>query len=243
MNALIRTHQNKPVTTSRLVAEKFGKEHKDVLRSIRNLASSDDGFGQRNFAPTDFIDGQGKKYTEYIITRDGFTMLVMGFSGKDAMRFKIEYIEAFNEYERVVNEVQDQNAAVINHIEKLTEAISNLAIGYNARMNGFEERLNRLEARPTVPALTAQSLSEQEEKRYTITEYAKRNDVLMEVDGFQDKLGQRAYNLCLKRKLKPEKIEIEGFDRHINKYPESILRTVFSEFLWGSGKRRDLFHN
>ena len=90
------------VTTSRKVAEVFEKQHKDVLRAIRELEMPED-FGQRNFAPSEYeaTNNLGKtvKYPEYLITKDGFSLLVMGFTGKKAMEFKIAFINAFNTME------------------------------------------------------------------------------------------------------------------------------------------------
>lgn len=84
-----------PVVSSRDIAKTFGKEHKDVLRAISNLECSDD-FGRRNFAPSSYINKQNKSQPEYLITKDGFAFLVMGFTGKEAATFKEKYITAFN---------------------------------------------------------------------------------------------------------------------------------------------------
>lgn len=91
-------------TTSLQVAEYFGKQHKDVIRAIRNMASEISPHEhERNFAPM-FVDiktGQGatRQSIAYTLTRDGFTLLAMGFTGKQAFRFKVEYIAAFNKLE------------------------------------------------------------------------------------------------------------------------------------------------
>jgi anti-repressor protein len=70
-------------TTSLDVAEKFGKMHKDVLKAIRNLECPEE-FKRRNFAPRDYRDDRGKDQKSYLISRDGFTLLAMGFTGKGA---------------------------------------------------------------------------------------------------------------------------------------------------------------
>jgi len=84
-----------PMTTSRKVAERFGKQHKDVLRAIRALLPSEDE-GQRNFAPTSYADSQGKLQPEYLISKDGFCLLAMGFTGSEALTWKRRFIKAFN---------------------------------------------------------------------------------------------------------------------------------------------------
>lgn len=83
------------VTDSLTVAEVFGKRHADVIRSIETLECSQE-FTQRNFALSDYKDSTGRTLRKYIMTQDGFSFLVMGYTGKDAARFKEMYIGEFN---------------------------------------------------------------------------------------------------------------------------------------------------
>jgi Rha family phage regulatory protein len=94
---LVIDYHHKPVTTSLLVAERFGKRHDDVLRAIRGLDCSPE-FSLRNFTESNY-GLRGKQYPMYYITKDGFAFLVMGFTGLTAARFKEEYIEQFNKME------------------------------------------------------------------------------------------------------------------------------------------------
>ncbi|MCX0443440.1 Rha family transcriptional regulator [Aeromonas veronii] len=82
-------------TTSRQVAELFGKDHRNVLRAIR-LLDCDEEFTALNYELTDFIDKNGDPRPEYLMTKDGMVFLVMGFTGKKAAQFKLLYIRAFN---------------------------------------------------------------------------------------------------------------------------------------------------
>jgi len=100
---LITTTNGQPMTTSLVIAEKFGKRHTDVLRSIANLECSDD-FSQRNFASADYLDVQGKPRQMFNITRDGFSFLAMGFTGKKAAEWKEKFITAFNTMERTIRQ-------------------------------------------------------------------------------------------------------------------------------------------
>ena len=84
--------------TSLQVAEHFGKRHRDVLRAIRNLGCSAE-FNERNFALVDYIDDKGERRPQYHVTRDGFAMLAMGFTGSQAVRWKEAYISTFNAME------------------------------------------------------------------------------------------------------------------------------------------------
>lgn len=90
--AVINGH---PTTTSRDIAETFGKRHADVLARIRSLDCSKE-FNERNFSSIEYLDGKGVHNTEYRITRDGFSFLCMGFTGARAAQWKEKYIDTFN---------------------------------------------------------------------------------------------------------------------------------------------------
>ena len=91
---------------SRFVAEFFEKNHRDVLRSIWMLIDDDSGlskkFRQRNFAQSNYTNEQGHKQPCFYLTRDGFTLLAMGFTGKKAAHFKELYIQRFNQMEKFI---------------------------------------------------------------------------------------------------------------------------------------------
>ena len=84
---------DRPVVSSRDIARVFEKEHKIVLRSIRDLDCSK-SFSLLNFEESTYETERGKEYPEYLITRDGFTFLAMGFTGAKAAEFKEKYIAA-----------------------------------------------------------------------------------------------------------------------------------------------------
>ena len=101
---VVISHDNKAVTTSQSVAEYFGKQHKNVLQSIENLkADLPKDLYQLNFQliqiDTDLGIGRTRQDPAYELTRDAFTLLAMGFTGKAALAFKLAYIEAFNKLE------------------------------------------------------------------------------------------------------------------------------------------------
>lgn len=113
------------VVSSKMVAEKFGKEHKNVLRDIENLMNeirrlnfeqSSEG-GQLNFEHTQmfykttYTNEQNKqRYPMYLMNRDGFSLLVMGFTGKEALQWKIKFIDAFNEMERALIDMEEPDS-------------------------------------------------------------------------------------------------------------------------------------
>ena len=92
------SENNRLVVSSRKVAEVFEKQHKHVMESIRELDCEEE-FNESNFRPVEYCDAKGEMRPEYLITRDGFTLLAMGFTGAKAMQWKIKYIEAFNAME------------------------------------------------------------------------------------------------------------------------------------------------
>ena len=124
-----KRNEEKLITTSLQVAEVFEKEHARVLRDIRELSCSED-FRNGNFAKSSYINSQNKKQPMYQITKDGFVLLVMGYTGEKAMKFKEDYIKAFNKMEnelrRIYTErqqwqIERDKGVVIRHI--LTDTI------------------------------------------------------------------------------------------------------------------------
>ena len=93
------------------VAENFEKRHKNVIQSIEKL-KVDDEFNRLNFQPVEYKDEKGEMRPAYTMTRDGFTLLVMGFTGYKAMEWKVKYIKAFNAMEARLKEGAAREAAL-----------------------------------------------------------------------------------------------------------------------------------
>lgn len=83
------------MTTSKVVADVFGKPHRNIARDIRSLSCSEE-FSLLNFEQSEYTTERGKTYKCYNITKDGFFMLAMGFTGKKAAYWKEEFIKEFN---------------------------------------------------------------------------------------------------------------------------------------------------
>lgn len=124
-----KRNEERLIMTSLKIAEKFDKEHTHVLRDIRNMECSNT-FRESNFGLSSYKSVQGKMLPMYEVTRDGFTLLAMGYTGKEAMKFKEDYINAFNtmesELKRIYTECQQwqierDKGVVIRHI--LTDTI------------------------------------------------------------------------------------------------------------------------
>lgn len=93
--------EERVAVTSLDVAETFEKGHKNVLRDIETLGCSEE-FNRLNFEPISYADTMNRKQKAYVMTRDGFTLLVMGYTGELAMRFKEAYIKQFNAMEKAL---------------------------------------------------------------------------------------------------------------------------------------------
>ena len=104
MNDIILSMQNgEPVVSSRQIAENFDKNHRDVLRAVDNLKEDVRNFAQMFFESTE-PDSYGREQRAFLMNRDGFTLLAMGFTGKAALEWKLKYIAAFNEMEKKLTE-------------------------------------------------------------------------------------------------------------------------------------------
>lgn len=96
---ILSVKNNEAVVSSRQIAESFGKEHRNVMQSIKNLSAENSAVTQM-FYKSEYTAGTGKKYPMYLMNRDGFSLLAMGFTGKEAVQWKLKYIAAFNAMEK-----------------------------------------------------------------------------------------------------------------------------------------------
>jgi len=116
-----------PRVSSLAVAEHFQKRHTEVLRSIRSITPEvAPEFNERNFASVEYADEKGEMRPMYQLSRDGFTLLAMGFAGKKALTWKIRYIEAFNAMERALrgNEAKPKQHALPSRQDTLERQIA-----------------------------------------------------------------------------------------------------------------------
>lgn len=102
---VVVVEEKTPFTTSLNVAQYFGKLHRHVCRDIENLKVSEgmpEEFWASNFGRSDYVDSRGKMQRMFRMTRDGFTLLVMGYTGPKALKFKIAYIRQFDAMEAYI---------------------------------------------------------------------------------------------------------------------------------------------
>lgn len=117
---LARRDDGSVTVTSKQVADHFGKNHRDVLRAVRLMECTDD-FRARNFTHSSYTSLQNKELECYDITRDGFAFLAMGFTGKDAAKWKEAYILAFNAMESELKRKDESTMALLNRAVALME--------------------------------------------------------------------------------------------------------------------------
>lgn len=162
------------LTTSRKVAEKFNKRHSDLLRCIQDLQLPKD-YLERNFAPIFYVDSYNRKQSEFAISKDGFTFLVMGFTGKKANNFKIDFIEAFNKMEGALKSDTWMSEALVLNLDKHnqiknTKSVANLIYsngGVDA-VKAYHTLSTKLHAGCSVSAIKNKHLQLENESRKSL---------------------------------------------------------------------------
>ena len=103
---LVKIVQNQAFADSRIIAEHFGKAHRNVMRDIDRLIENLKENNAQNitllFSKRKWVNEINREYEYYELNRDGFSLLVMGFTGKEALKWKLKYIEAFNLMEKAL---------------------------------------------------------------------------------------------------------------------------------------------
>lgn len=119
---VIQSSNGNDVTTSLIVAQVFGKEHKNVLRDIESLSCSED-FNRLNFERITYKDARNREQTAYEMTKDGFSFLVMGYTGSKAGEFKERFINEFNRREALL---KDDDYILMRSQQILQKRVENL---------------------------------------------------------------------------------------------------------------------
>lgn len=214
------------LTNSILVAKKFDRNHRDVLDTIRELIKGcAENSADPMFEETTYVHPQnGQTYPMFIMNRDGFTLLAMGFTGDKALRFKLDYIKAFNAMEEALKKPKP-----LTKSQQTLEAVKQLCEIAQQQVE-LEQRQIEMESEQK---LLAQKVSHIED--------AIKPNGFMSVMGFANihslNLGDKAANSigrlaskwCKRRGVKPEKVRCSRFGE-VNTYPMEALRVCFAEF-------------
>lgn len=156
MNQLVIMKNRQAVTSSTSIADNFDKRHDHILRDIRDLAKDVPDFGEMFFETTE-PDSYGRHRRIYLMNRDGFTLLAMGFTGKKAMEFKLKYIKAFNEMENQLQpksiedliimqaesmkEVKERIGAVEKKQDDITQILSLNPVEWRKKVNNIINKI------------------------------------------------------------------------------------------------------
>ena len=132
---ILSTQNGEPVASSRDVAKRFGKEHKHVLAAIRQLLVAENS-ATKFFHETEF-EYRGQKFPEYLMNRDGFSLLAMGFTGKEALEWKLKYIDAFNQMEKKLTNPEPESTEML---------LSRALIAANSVIDTERKKVKALEA-------------------------------------------------------------------------------------------------
>ena len=148
MSELINVQQvdGQLLVSSREIATNFEKQHKHVIEKIENNRAENSAI-QEMFIESTYIASNGKTNKEFLITRDGFSLLVMGFTGSKAMNWKLRYIEAFNKMEQ-------QLKNPFSNMSKELQAI----LLVDKRQQELDNRITTIEDKMTVNYELAENL-------------------------------------------------------------------------------------
>ena len=206
MTDLVFKGQNgQALTNSLLVAEKFGKRHADVVRAIENSltkgSESTNAKLRSSFVLSSYIDNKGEERPMYIMDRDGFSVIAMGFTGDKAMDFKVEFISAFNAMEKKLKELSAP--------QTYAEALRRLA--------------DEVEEKERTKALLEQKTEQLDESKewYSIKRWAKEHNMNWRSINWR-KMKALSYGLGYKIK----KIFDANYGR-VNIYHINVFKTYF----------------
>ena len=226
-NLVFKGQNDQVITTSLLVAETFEKEHRNVLKSIRKLMSATNVAVAQMFDETTYVNEQGKEQPMFVMNRDGFTLLAMGFSGEKALEFKVKYINAFNKMEAELKSQQtkqlsaaesllqsvqllvahERQLAILEHNQKnMQGAINSLydkVYGMQFQTNMIEQKLNN------------------EIDRYTVIGYCSAHNIPMTLTEASI-IGGMCSRMCKKRNIPLEPIADRRFGK-VNTYPSELI--------------------
>lgn len=232
------------VVSSRKVAEDFGKEHKIVMRGIREILSVQFCTDlSEMFYATTYIDIQSRKQPEYLMNRDGFTLLAMGFKGRKAFEWKLKYINAFNKMEKQLKELSaPQTLDGLFNIDNLYLIVSKLKEEHDGLKSEIAAKdvtiaeqkitIKNLEAQVKSTLLLPETLevATDDDRLYTVTDIATEFGITARL------LNQLLLDWNLQRKVGAHYELCEGFDE--SKYVHyKFFRGDKTQMKWtGSGR-------
>ena len=208
MTDLVIMKEQEAVTTSLSVAEVFGKRHDHVLQDIKNLIP--EIMGVKMFIESSYKNSRGREYPMYYMNRDGFSLLVMGYTGKEALKFKLSFIEQYNRMEQYIKEQQSVENVEGTREEEFRLALTGVEYASRVLRTDTTSNIKMLEKAHEEFNVTTAALPKyvDEEVTRSLTELLKANGVatsaakvnseliklgILEVKERPSKSGMKAY--------------------------------------------------
>ena len=231
-NLVFRGQNDQVKTNSVLVAKVFNKEHGKVMRDIANLKCSND-FRAANFGLSSYVNEQNKEFPMYEMTKDGFTFLVMGYTGQKAAEFKEAYINAFNTMEA---ELKSKQTKQLSAAESLLQSVQ-LLVAHERQLAILEHNQKNMQG--ALRSLSDRVYSMQFETdmvkqkinneidRYTVIGYCSAHNIPMTRKEAAI-IGGMCSRMCKKRKIFVESIADPRFGK-VNTYPSELIAEVIND--------------
>ena len=230
---VFRGQNDQVITTSLLVAETFEKEHRNVLKSIRKLMSATNVAVAQMFDETTYVNEQGKEQPMFFMNRDGFTLLAMGFSGEKALKFKVDYINAFNKMEA---ELKSQQTKQLSAAESLLQSVQ-LLVAHERQLAILEHNQKNMQGAISSlydkvygmqfeTDMVKQKLNN-EIDRYTVIGYCSAHNIPM-TRKEASIIGGMCSRMCKKRNIPLESIADPRFGK-VNTYPSELIAEVIND--------------
>lgn len=221
------------LTTSLKVAEVFEKEHKHVLDAVRKLFTAENSAVKQMFQESTYLNERNQSQPMFVMNRDGFTLLAMGFNGKKALDFKIAYIDAFNTMEA---ELKSQQTKQLSAAESLLQSVQ-LLVAHERQLAILEHNQKNMQGAISSlydkvygmqfeTDMVKQKLNN-EIDRYTVIGYCSAHNIPMTRKEAAI-IGSTCSRMCKKRNILMESIADPRFGK-VNTYPSELIAEVIND--------------
>ena len=182
-----KSENNSIYTTSLDIAKKFCKDHKNILRDINALITQNPSVTTM-FHQTTYTNSRNREYPMYKMNRDGFSLLVMGFTGNDATEWKLKYINAFNRMEQIIrNELNNLKKQMTQMPQRGTKEFLSLAL-LDAQQIIEEQEKKLIDAQPAIVFHQAVAVTED---TILVREFAKLLTQALRKEGYNVSIGEK----------------------------------------------------
>ena len=232
-NLVFKGQNDQVLTTSLKVAEVFEKEHKHVLDAVRKLFTAENSAVKQMFQESTYLNERNQSQPMFVMNRDGFTLLAMGFNGKKALDFKIAYIDAFNKMEA---ELKSQQTKQLSAAESLLQSVQ-LLVAHERQLAILEHNQKNMQGAISSlydkvygmqfeTDMVKQKLNN-EIDRFTVIGYCSAHNIPMTRKEAAI-IGGTCSRMCKKRNIPLESIADPRFGK-VNTYPSELIAEVIKD--------------